>query len=435
MIDTGALHIIEVLRERGHVALLAGGCVRDLVMRVPPRDWDIATDADPQAVMRYFPRTAPVGVKFGIVLVLLEQGRYEVARFRRDGPYTDGRHPSQVAWVEAEEDARRRDFTVNGMFYDPAEGRVIDHVGGIADVERGLVRAIGDPHQRLEEDHLRMVRAARFAARLGFELDAATRQAIVDVAPEIRSTSGERIRDELTAILTHTSASRGVQLLLDLGLMVQILPEVAAMDGVPQSPEHHPEGDVWTHVKLMLDRLTDPTPTLAWGILLHDVGKPVTRTISDRIRFHDHDRRGAEMVDAIAQRLRFSREETERIRDLTAHHMRLRHVREMRPSKLKRFLREPYFAELLELHRVDCLASHGKLDLYEFCQQQLAQSGPTELRPLRLITGDDLIALGFAPGPLFAEILSHLEDDQLEGRITTREEAVERVQKLYGRDG
>ena len=432
MIDTGALHILQVLRDHGHVALLAGGCVRDLVMGVRPRDWDIATDADPDTVMRYFPRTAPVGVKFGIVLVLVDDGEYEVARFRRDGPYPDGRHPSEVTWTEAEEDARRRDFTINGMFYDPVSARVIDYVGGREDLERRLVRAIGDPRLRFGEDHLRMVRAVRFAARLGFELDPATHQAILAAASDIQHTSAERVRDELTTILTHTSAARGVQLLMDLGLMAQILPEVVAMDGVPQSPEHHPEGDVWTHVKLMLELVEDPSPTLAWGILLHDIGKPLTRTVTDRIRFHEHDRRGAEMVDVIAQRLRFSKEDAERIRRLTAHHMRLRHVRQMRPSKLKRLLRESDFPELLELHRIDCLASHGKLDLHEFCRQQLEQSEPEELRPPPLISGDDLIDMGFEPGPVFAEILSRLEDDQLEGTISSRQEAVDRVRALFG---
>jgi poly(A) polymerase len=290
----GALDIVRTLHAAGKRALLAGGCVRDLVLGVEPKDYDIATDATPQEVARLFDKTIPVGIEFGIIAVLLKGEQYQVARFRTEGPYRDGRHPESVAFAEPEEDARRRDFTINGMFFDVEADRVIDHVGGRGDLEAGVVRAIGDPLARFGEDYLRMLRAVRFAARLEFEIEPATYKAIVATAPQIRRTSAERVRDELTLILTEGSASRGMALLMETGLLAQLMPEVAAMDGVAQAPEHHPEGDVWTHVKLMLERLDKGmSGTLAWGVLLHDIGKPPTYSESDRIRFHGHDAVGA----------------------------------------------------------------------------------------------------------------------------------------------
>ena len=432
----GALEIVGALRADGKRALLAGGCVRDLVLGVEPKDYDIATDATPEEVGRVFEKTIPVGVEFGIVAVILEQGQYEVARFRTEGPYRDGRHPESVTFAEPQEDARRRDFTINGMFYDVEEERVVDFVGGKEDLEAGVVRAIGDPVERFREDFLRMLRAVRFAARLGFEIEPATYRAIKATASRIGETSAERIRDELTLILTEGGASRGMALLMETGLLAELMPEVADMDGVAQSPEHHPEGDVWTHVKMMLDELeAGESETLAWGVLLHDIGKPPTYTEADRIRFNGHDALGAKMASALCRRLHMSNDEIERISNLTAHHMRFRHVKEMRLSKLKRFPRQPNFRELLELHRIDCVCSHGGLDLHEFCVQQLEEAGEEDLRPERLLSGDDLIAMGFEPGPRFKEILNRVEDEQLEGRVATREEAVALVEREFGASG
>ncbi|MBT4500695.1 MAG: CCA tRNA nucleotidyltransferase [Gemmatimonadetes bacterium] len=431
MVDPGALQIVERLQQQGFCALLAGGCVRDGLMGLQPKDWDVATDADPGAVMRLFERTIPVGVKFGVVIVVLEEGQYEVARFRRDGQYLDGRRPGQVEFSGPEADAQRRDFTVNGMFREPVTGELIDYVGGREDIERRLIRAIGDPSQRFAEDYLRMLRAVRFAARFSFEIEAETFAAIRTQAGKIEQISAERIRDELTRILTDGQAARGMQLLLEAGLLEVLLPEVAAMDGVGQPEQFHPEGDVWTHVKLALEKLEDPEPTLAWGTLLHDIGKPPTYEESDRIRFNGHDAVGAKMARGICGRLRMSNDDTERICQLIAHHMRFRHVGEMRAGKLKRFLREEYFPELMELHRVDCLACHAQLDLYDFCRERLA-AGEEELRPQRLLTGRDLIEMGFPPGRLFREIFDALEEEQLEGRIVDREQAERFVLGQFG---
>lgn len=431
-LDPGALEVMRALRSRGFQALLAGGCVRDLLLGRCPRDWDVATDADPAEVQRLFPGSQAVGGHFGVVLVHLGADQYEVARFRRDGPYRDGRHPEEVSFGSAEQDAQRRDFTINGLFFDPQRGQVIDYVGGCRDLQAGLIRAIGEAHRRFAEDHLRLLRAVRFAARLGFAIEQGTWEAIAEAAPLLRKVSAERVRDELTQMLTEGRADRALQLLLEAGLLAQILPEVAAMDGVAQPPEYHPEGDVWTHVRLMLGRLHAPTPTLAWGVLLHDIGKPPTYREADRIRFDGHDAVGAQLAEQICRRLRMSRAEAEQIDQLVAQHMRIRHAPQMRASKLKRLLREPFFPELLELHRIDCLSSHGALDVYEFCQRQL-QAGSTEsLRPPRLLGGGDLIALGFSPGPLFGQILAALEDEQLEGRVQDREAARRFVLARFG---
>lgn len=442
-VDPGALRVLRRLRGAGHRAVLAGGCVRDLLLGRPPADWDVATDADPPQVMALFARTVPIGARFGIVRVVddVGGGEYQVARFRREGPYSDGRHPDDVAFSTPEEDARRRDFTINGMFLD-IDGEVIDYVGGRRDLAAGVVRAIGDPAARFAEDALRTLRAIRFAARLGFRIDAGTWDALRAAAAGIERISAERVRDELTQILTEGGAARALDLLRGSGLLPRVLPEVAAMEGVAQPPEHHPEGDVWEHVRRMLaliDALDERSATLAWGALLHDVGKPATFSVSDRIRFSGHDALGAQMVDAIARRLRFGNRDRERVRDLTAHHMRFRNVRQMRPSKLKRFLREDYFPELLELHRIDCQASHGLLDLYEFCREALrqvdAEGRADGLRPAPLLTGDDLIALGYEPGPRFGQILAWVEDEQLDGRLTSPEQARAAVRERWGRAG
>ncbi len=430
-IDAGVLRVVETLRRAGFQALLAGGCVRDLALGRVPKDWDVATDAGPEEVAALFEHTVPVGAQFGISVVVLDEGDYEVARFRRDGPYRDSRRPASIEPADARADAARRDFTINGLFYDPDSGELLDYVGGQRDLDDKVIRAIGDPAARFAEDHLRLLRAVRFAARLGFTIDPATWDALCAQVESIASVSAERIRDELTLLLTEGGAVGGLRLLDQSGLLQAVLPEVAAMRGVPQDAEFHPEGDVWTHVQLLFEHLDEPSAELAWGALLHDIGKPSTMVRAERIRFHGHDAIGAEMAAAICGRLRMSNEARRVIGTLVADHMRISHVRQMRPSTLVRLLREPHFPELLELHRADCLASHGKLDLYEFCQEQLAALKKEHLRPPALLTGDDLIALGFAPGPLFREILAAVEDAQLDGRLDNYQSALRFVQRKF----
>jgi poly(A) polymerase len=381
-----------------------------------------------------FDRTLEVGAQFGICVVVVDGGAYEVARFRRDGPYRDGRRPESVEFVDAAADAQRRDFTINGMFYDPLSGELVDYVGGQEDLAAGLIRAIGDPVARFGEDYLRLLRAVRFAARFDFDIEPETFAALRAHAGHIGTVSAERICAELTALLTDGGAVRGLQLLDESGLLEAVLPEVAAMRGVGQPAQFHPEGDVWTHVKLLFEHLEQPGSDLAWSALLHDIGKPPTFEVSDRIRFNRHDAVGAAMAAQICRRLKMSNDASRRIFDLVAYHMRIGHAKEMRPSKLKRLLREPFFPELLQLHRADCLASHGKLDLYEFCRAQLAESGDVGLRPAPLLSGNDLIAAGYAPGPRFKEMLTAVEDAQLEGRLATRDEALRLVKERFRPD-
>ena len=433
-IDVGALRVVETLRRAGFQALLAGGCVRDLALGRIPKDWDVATDARPEEVAALFEHTVPVGAQFGISVVMLDEGDYEVARFRRDGPYRNGRWPASIEPADARADAQRRDFTINGLFYDPASGAVLDYVGGQQDLDAKVIRAIGDPAARFAEDYLRLLRAVRFAARLGFTIEHATWDALCARVECIVGVSAERVRDELTLLLTEGGAVRGLRLLDESGLLKVVLPEVAAMRGVPQEAEFHPEGDVWTHVQLLFEYLDEPSAELAWSALLHDIGKPATMVQAERIRFHGHDAVGANMAAAICGRLRMSNEARRVICTLVAEHMRISHVRQMRPSTLMRLLREPHFPELLELHRADCLASHGKLDLYEFCQEQLAELKKEQLRPPALLTGNDLIALGFAPGPLFREILAAVEDAQLEGQLDSYQSALRFVQRKFSAD-
>ena len=431
-IDAGALRVVETLRRAGFQALLAGGCVRDLALGRVPKDWDVATDAGPEEVAALFEHTVAVGAQFGISVVVLDEGDYEVARFRRDGPYRDGRRPASIELADARADAQRRDFTINGLFYDLENGALLDYVGGQPDLHAGIIRAIGDPAARFAEDDLRLLRAVRFAARLGFTIEPATWDALCGRAGCIAGVSAERLRDELTLLLTEGGAGCGLGLLDRSGLLQAVLPEVAAMRGVQQETEFHPEGDVWTHVQLLFEYLDKPSAELAWSALLHDIGKPSTMVRAERLRFHGHDAVGARMAAAICGRLRMSNEARERIRVLVADHMRIGHVRQMRPSTLARLLREPHFPELLQLHRADCLASHGKLDLYEFCQEQLDDLTKKEhLRPPTLLTGDDLIALGFAPGPLFREILNAVEDAQLEGQLDSYYAALRFVQRKF----
>jgi len=426
-----ALAIVQRLRADGHEALLVGGPVRDLVLGRPIKDFDIATSAPPRRVMRLFPRTVPVGVSFGVVLVIMPACQIEVATFRAEEGYADGRHPDHVRFSTAEQDVRRRDFTINGLFYDPIDDRLIDRVGGLADLDAGLVRAIGDPRARFAEDHLRLLRALRFAARLGFTIEPATWQALTDLAGHITSVSAERVRDELTTLLTQGNAHLGLDLLDRSGLLDVLLPEVAAMRGVAQPPEFHPEGDVLVHTRLMLELMGPASPTLAWAVLLHDVGKPPTFEVADRIRFNGHDAAGAALAEAICRRLAFSRDARERVVALVREHLHFMPIRQMRPATLKRFLRKPHFDEHLALHRLDCLGSHADLDYYDFARGALAGMGEDVLRPPRLVTGHDLIALGHPPGHAFQAMLVDVEERQLAGELTTREEALRYLEVAY----
>jgi poly(A) polymerase len=464
-----AISIIRTLRTAGHQAYLVGGCVRDLLLKREPKDYDVATDATPDQVMRLFPETYAVGAQFGVVLVPLpgnvasrdvasrdvasnvstesqpdrrdvacyvspKTSVVEVATFRSDIGYSDGRHPDQVRYTnDPREDVARRDFTINGLLLDPIKNEVLDFVGGRKDLEAGIIRTIGDPEPRFSEDKLRMLRAVRFAARFNYKIEPRTFASIRKLAPQIHQVSRERVRDELTKMLTEGHARAAFLLLDETGLLREVLPEISAMKGVEQPPQFHPEGDVFVHTLLLLDKLPNPCPAmLAWGALLHDVGKPPTfRVAPDRIRFDGHVDVGVKMAEEICRRLRFSNDDTEQILALVANHMRFAHVQQMNESTLKKFLRMPRFQEHLELHRIDGQASHGDLTSYNFTRDRLAATPPEAMRPAPLITGDDLIARGYKPGPRFKEILGAVEDGQLEGRLQSRDEAMEFVSRQF----
>ena len=417
--------IVDRLKARGYPAYLVGGCVRDLLLGREPQDYDVATGARPEEVVCLFPNAQLVGAHFGVVIVSSGGDSVEVATFRSDHAYRDGRRPSGVEFeTDPRQDVVRRDFTINGLLMDPRSGEVLDFVGGRRDIEARLIRAIGDPGARFGEDHLRMLRAIRFAARLGFEIEPGTFDAIRRLRERMRLISAERIRDEIARILTQGGARRGFELLDASGLLAQILPEVAAMKGVEQPPEFHPEGDVWTHTLMMLEGLRSPSLTLALGVLLHDVGKPSTFRAADRIRFDQHAETGAGMAVRILGRLRFSSQEIRQVEALVANHLRFKDVRKMRESTLKRFLRKERFQEHLELHRLDCVMSHGLLGNYEFVKRKTEELPREELKPRPLITGHELIAAGYQPGPAFARMLAAIEDAQLEGQIRTPDEAM-----------
>jgi poly(A) polymerase len=431
-----AEHICATLRRHGHQAYLVGGCVRDLELGRVPADYDVCTDARPDRVLELFPRSLTVGAKFGVILVVEEGTQIEVATFRSDIGYSDGRHPDQVHYSDTpQEDVQRRDFTINGLLLDPATGEVLDYVGGRADLHAGIVRAIGDPDLRFTEDKLRMMRGVRFAARFGFQIEPETMAAAQSLAPQITQVSPERIREELTKMLTEGAARRAFELLDETGLLAVVLPDIARMKGVEQPPQFHPEGDVWIHTRIMLEGLTpDCSPTLAWGVLLHDVGKPPTFTPATgpgtRIRFDGHVEVGVRMAEHICRALRFSNDEAEQIEALIANHMRFKDVPQMRPATLKRFVRLPRFEEHLELHRLDCLASHGNLETYTFVQQFFLETPPEKVYPPKLVTGDDLRSMGLVPGPRFKEILLAVEEAQLEGRLTDRESALQYARSI-----
>jgi poly(A) polymerase len=430
--------ICDTLIREGHQAFLVGGCVRDLLLGREPADYDIATDATPDRVISLFPDAVAVGAQFGVIIVPRDGHHVEVATFRSDIGSADGRHPERVVFTSSpEQDVQRRDFTINGLLMRHDTGRVLDFVAGQTDLRAGIIRAIGEPERRFGEDKLRMLRGARFSARFGFRIEAETFAAIRLHAHEIGQVSAERIREELTKLLTEGAARRGLELLDESGLLKHILPEVAAMQGVEQPPQYHPEGDVWTHTLLMLGGLpAGSSATLAWGVLLHDVGKPPTfRPISetgDRIRFNGHVDVGVRMAEVICERLRFSNQDSDQILALIANHMRFKDVSRMRASTLKRFIRLPRFDEHLALHRLDCLSSHRHLDAYDFVRCTLEQTPAEEIRPAKLLTGNDLQNLGYQPGPLFSKILRSLEDAQLEGLVRSREEAIAFVAQHYG---
>jgi poly(A) polymerase len=463
-----AISIVRILRDRGYLAYLVGGCVRDLLLGREPADYDVATDATPDDVMRILPETYAVGAQFGVVLVptptpqsvipsevgvsrsespaqsrnLFLAGRcaplnarhVEVATFRSDIGYSDGRHPDQVHFSrDPREDVQRRDFTINGLLLDPLNDVVLDYVGGKKDLEAKIIRAIGNPVLRFAEDKLRMLRAVRFAARFEYTIEPATLAAIQELAPQIHQVSRERVRDEVTKMLIEGHARRAFELLDQTRLLHEVLPEIAAMKGVEQPPEFHPEGDVFVHTLLLLENLPQPcTPTLAWGGLLHDVGKPPTfRRAPDRIRFDSHVDVGVKMAEAICQRLRFSNDDTEQILALVDNHMRFGDVEKMKASTFKRFVRLTRFDEHLELHRLDCKASHQKLRMYDFICHKMAELTPQAIYPTPLVGGDDLVAAGYSPGPQFKEILSAVEDGQLEGRLRSKEQAMRFVRRKF----
>jgi len=474
-----ATDIVKKLRESGYAAYLVGGCVPDMVMGREPKDFDIATSARPEEVTRLFPQTLTVGAQFGVVLVVQNGHPYEVATFRSDGPYEDGRHPKEVLYTDdPRRDVLRRDFTINGLLYDPVAETVLDFVEGQTDIRNGIIRTIGESQQRFLEDKLRLMRAVRFAARFGYKLDPDTRRSIFELAHKINQVSQERIREELIKILTEGYSAKGIRLLEECHLLQEILPEVSKLKGVPQPPEFHPEGDVWTHTMLMLELMDqtkrernlgsggasiEPSPPsnlpyqsrvqdigrpedtasslprdqavdvgdpqsypsicLAVSVLLHDIGKPPTFEVRDRIRFNNHPEVGARMAARICERFRFTNKQSDQIIRLVSDHLKFKDLPHMRPSTLKRFLRQDGFDEHLELHRLDCLGSHRNLDNWKYAKEMLERLEPEEIRPSRLLTGDDLILMGHQPGPLFKEILKAVEDAQLDNQIHSPEEA------------
>lgn len=426
-----ARDIVARLKAAGHEAYLVGGCVRDLLRQVEPEDYDIATSAKPAEIQALFPRTVPVGISFGVLLVVEGGNHYEVATFRADDVYTDGRHPSAVRFATAREDVLRRDFTINGLLLDPTSGEIIDYVGGRDDLQRGIIRTIGTPESRFAEDHLRLLRAIRFAVSLDFAIEPATWAAIRRQADRIALISAERIREELTKILTQGGARRGFELLEETGLLQFILPEAAAMRGVAQPPLYHPEGDVWEHTMRMLALLPETAASegvvdeaLAWGALFHDIGKAYCRTEDERgIHFYGHVTKGREIAETVMKRLRFSGETIERVLSLIRYHMFFMNVQRMRTSRLKRFLRMPDFPLHLALHWLDCKGSHGRLENYHFCEEKLREFGEQDLFPPPLLKGRDLIELGYKPGPLFTTILKTVENAQLANLISSAEEA------------
>ena len=427
----GALAILKTLHDQGHEAYFAGGAVRDLLLEKSISEIDIATSASPQEIEQLFPKTIPVGKQFGVIVVVQDTNNFEVTTFRKEADYVDGRHPTRVSFTDARHDVERRDFTVNALFFNPFTEEVIDYLKGREDLERKLIRTVGPPQSRFQEDKLRLLRALRFACQLDFEIEQQTYQQVKEHASQLTQVSWERIRDEVLKILTGPDPSRGLKLMSDSGILEVILPEIAAMQGVQQPPQFHPEGDVFVHTCLMFELSQERSETLALEILLHDVGKPPTFIIKERIRFDGHADLGAKMAEEICRRLRISNQQIEEVVDVVKDHLRFIHVQEMRESTLKRFLRKTNFSDHLELHRLDSLASHGKLSSYHFCQERLEELSQEAMRPKPLINGHDLIHLGLEPGPIFSEIMSAVEDFQLEGKLSSKEETLDWVKQHY----
>ncbi len=426
-----AVEIIGKLQEEGHVAYLAGGCVRDMLRGEIPKDYDIATSALPEQITTIFSKTREVGVHFGVVIVIKDNQAFDVATFRNDGSYKDGRHPEEVTFSTPEEDTARRDFTINGIFFDPISQKYIDFVNGRSDIGKKVIRAIGDPDLRFQEDHLRLLRAVRFAARFNYEIEEETWKSIKLSASGISKISKERVRDELTRILLNENRVLGFDLLVDSGLMEHIIPEILQLKGCEQPPQFHPEGDVFVHTRLMLSLLNDnPSIELVLSVLLHDIGKPATYSfdeVADRIRFNGHDKLGAEMSNQILRGLKFSNSIIEDVVQMVANHMTFKDVQKMRQSKLKRFMSRSTFSDEKELHRVDCLGSWGGLDNYDFLNEKMIEFANEPIIPAPLLTGKDLIEFGWTPGPNLGETLNSVQDLQLEGTLNSKEEALEWV--------
>ena len=433
--EKAALEIVKHLAESGYQALYAGGFVRDMLLNLDEKgDIDIATDATPEIIAGLFPQVIRVGEYFGVMIVVKNSIPFEVATFRSDIGTADGRHPQHIAYVDAQHDALRRDFTVNGMFFDPLGGKLLDHVCGREDLQKKLVRSIGDPYRRFEEDFLRLIRCIRFAARFGFTIEEATWAALREKAEGITRVSAERIFQELDKILLGPHPDRALTLLHESGLLKIVLPEVSETVGMPQPEQFHPEGDVFAHTVKALSLLARPTRTAAWSVLLHDIGKPPTLFVSDRIRFSNHQHVGAKMAGQVLARLKAPNSLTADVCETIDNHMNFMNVTKMRLSTLKKFLSRPTFEDEMELHRVDCLASHGDISNYDFLRRKQREIPGDEVKPDPLLTGKDLIAMGHAPGPDFKKILGEAYDAQLEGKISTKEEAIEWAKKNYPAD-
>ena len=426
-----AIDIIGKLQEKGHIAYLAGGCVRDMLRGETPKDYDIATSALPEEITSIFTKTREVGVHFGVVIVIVNNQAFDVATFRNDGSYKDGRHPEEVTFSTPQDDTARRDFTVNGIFFDPISEKYIDFVEGKSDIDKKVIRAIGEPNLRFQEDHLRLLRAIRFAARFDYEIEAETWNSIKSNASGISKISKERIRDELTKILLNENRVLGFDLLVESGLMEHIIPQILQLKGCEQPPQFHPEGDVFVHTRLMLSLLKDaPSIELVLSVLLHDIGKPATYSFdeeADRIRFNGHDKLGAEMSEQILRDLKFSNSIIEDVVQMVANHMTFKDVQKMRQSKLKRFMSRSTFNDEIELHRVDCLGSWGGLDNYDFLNKKVVEFANEPIIPQPLLTGKDLIELGWSPGPDLGQTLNSVQDMQLEGKLNSKDEALDWV--------
>jgi tRNA nucleotidyltransferase/poly(A) polymerase len=429
-----ARYVAQRLIDAGFRAYFAGGCVRDELLGLKPKDYDIATDARPEVVQKLFEHTVAVGAQYGVIEVLIDDDHFQVATFRADAPYIDGRRPSSVRYGTLEEDAVRRDFTINGMYRDPTNDRVIDLVGGMGDLQNGVVRAIGNPYERFEEDHLRILRAIRFAARLDFEIEPATWAAMKRSAPKIVAIAAERIGQELVMLMTEGGAARGMDLLLESGLMHLLLPEVVEMIGCAQPENFHPEGDVYTHTRIGVSMLpAGCSETVAFGILLHDIAKPRCRAeVGDKVTFYGHTDQGAIVGAEIMARLKRSREVQDSVAYLVKNHLKLCMAPRMRKATLKRMLAEDGFDELMQVAFMDAMASSSYLGFWHFCRSAMSTMTEAEIRPPRLIGGDDLKELGFVPGPQFKAILKDVEDQQLDGNLATRDDALDYVRGHYG---